>query len=150
MGNGFASNITITWTHVDPDMSQYGITRPHWVNLYFVTHQSKIEMRIWYSKLINSLWPVDTIWPYRSGSTLIQVIAWYLTAYLNQCWPPVVSHDGVSQFGGIHPRAVLEEILKMFMESLKITDLKLQPHLLEANELTINAFIDHGQNGIQN
>ena len=38
---------------------------------------------------INSLWPSDTIWRHRAGSTLIQVIACCLTAssnYLHQCW----------------------------------------------------------------
>ena len=38
---------------------------------------------------INSLWPSDTIWLHRSGSTLAQVMACCLTApshYLNQCW----------------------------------------------------------------
>ena len=44
------------------------VTRPQWVN--------------W-------LWPCDTIWRQRSGSTLAQVMAWCLMApshYLNQCW----------------------------------------------------------------
>ena len=38
---------------------------------------------------VNSLWPSDTIWWQRSGSTLAQVMAFCLTApshYLNQCW----------------------------------------------------------------
>ena len=38
---------------------------------------------------LNSLWPSDTIWQQRSGSTLAQVMACCLTApshYLNQCW----------------------------------------------------------------
>ena len=38
---------------------------------------------------LNSLWPRDTIWRHRSGSTLVQVMAWCLTApshYLNQYW----------------------------------------------------------------
>ena len=37
----------------------------------------------------NSLWPSDTIWQHKSGSTLAQVMAYCLTApshYLNQCW----------------------------------------------------------------
>ena len=78
----------------------YGVARPLWVN---VTHSinSLASMHIWLSvhcmKLkkfecpfpFNSLWPSDTIWWYRSGSTLAQVMAWCLTApshYLNQCW----------------------------------------------------------------
>ena len=39
--------------------------------------------------LVNSLWPSDTIWRHKSGSTLAQVMACCLTApshYLNQCW----------------------------------------------------------------
>ena len=42
------------------------------------------------SSLKDSLWPCDTIWQHKSGSTLAQVMAWCLTApshYLNQCWP---------------------------------------------------------------
>ena len=40
-------------------------------------------------KLINSLWPSDTIWRYKSRSIKAQVMACCLTApshYLNQCW----------------------------------------------------------------
>ena len=40
-------------------------------------------------KYLNSLWPSDAIWRYRSGSTLAQVMACCLMApshYLNQCW----------------------------------------------------------------
>ena len=40
-------------------------------------------------KCVNSLWPNDTIWRQRSGSTLAQVMACCLTApslYPNQCW----------------------------------------------------------------
>ena len=39
--------------------------------------------------LFNSLWPSDTICRHRTGSTLDQVMACWLTApshYLNQCW----------------------------------------------------------------
>ena len=38
---------------------------------------------------LNSLWPSDAIWRWRSWSTLVQVMACCLTApshYLNQCW----------------------------------------------------------------
>ena len=40
-------------------------------------------------QFVNPLWPSDAIWRQRSGSTLAQVMACYLTApshYLNQCW----------------------------------------------------------------
>ena len=39
--------------------------------------------------LFKSLWPSDAIWRKGSMSTLVQVMAWCLTApshYLNQCW----------------------------------------------------------------
>ena len=40
--------------------------------------------------MINWLWPTDAIWRHRTGSTLAQVMAWYLTTpshNLNQeCW----------------------------------------------------------------
>ena len=38
---------------------------------------------------INSLWPIDAIWPYKTWWTLPQVMAGCLTApshYLNECW----------------------------------------------------------------
>ena len=41
------------------------------------------------STLFNSLWPSDTMWRHRSGSTLVQVMACCPTAsshYLHQCW----------------------------------------------------------------
>ena len=44
--------------------------------------------QVWWS-LVNSLWPSDTVWLHRSGSTLAQVMACCLMApshYLNQCW----------------------------------------------------------------
>ena len=59
---------------------------------------SAVMVVIWFAKnipasaperLINSLWPNDTIWQHRSGSTLFLVMACCLTApshYLNQCW----------------------------------------------------------------
>ena len=41
------------------------------------------------SDLVNPLWSGDDIWSFRSGSTLVQLMAWCLMApshYLNQCW----------------------------------------------------------------
>ena len=38
---------------------------------------------------VNSLWPSDAIWRYKSGSILAQVMAYCMKApshYLNQCW----------------------------------------------------------------
>ena len=53
---------------------------------------------------INSLWPSDTKWQQISRSTLVQVMAWCLTApshYLNQCWliiKCVLQHSRESNF----------------------------------------------------
>ena len=50
------------------------------------------EFTVYHNKRVlvfNSLWPCDTKWQHRSGSTLAQVMACCLTApshYLNQCW----------------------------------------------------------------
>ena len=57
--------------------------------------------------VINSLRPSDAIWWLRSGSTLAQVMACYLTApshYLNQCWliiRRVLWHSSENSFAGI-------------------------------------------------
>ena len=56
---------------------------------------------------INSLWPGDTIWRHRSGSTLVQVMACCLMApshYLNQCWLII------SEVCDNHLRAISQEI----------------------------------------
>ena len=48
-------------------------------------HKDPLNARI----MVNSLWPSDTIWRHRSGSTWSHVMAWCLRApshYLNQCW----------------------------------------------------------------
>ena len=58
-------NIHLPWL-----LAKYVILKQHWSQF-------------------NSLWPSDSIWQQRSGSTLAQVMAWCLTApshYLNQCW----------------------------------------------------------------
>ena len=47
---------------------------------------------------LNTLWPSDVIWRYRTGSTLAQVMACCLTApshYLNQCWLSSVKFCGI-------------------------------------------------------
>ena len=82
---------------------------------------------------VNSSWPIDAIWQHRSGSTLAQVMAWCLMApshYLNQCWfiiSEVLWHSPGGNFMLKIP------ILNM---SLKITNLRLQPHIPGTNELT--------------
>ena len=45
------------------------------------------------SFFFNSLWPTDSLWQQKSGSTLAPVMACCLTApshYLNQCWFPLM------------------------------------------------------------
>ena len=91
-----------------------------------------------YLRNINSLWPSDAIWWHRSGSTLAQVMACYLMApslYLNQYWliiSEVLWHSPEGNFTGD-----AKDILDM---SLKITDLRLQPHLPGVNELKVLTF----------
>ena len=51
--------------------------------------KGEIGIALMYVFHINSLWPSDTIWWQRSGSTLTQVMACCLTTpshYLSQCW----------------------------------------------------------------
>ena len=38
----------------------------------------------WNDIFLNSLWPSDTLWWQRSGSTLAHIMAWF--CHLNQCW----------------------------------------------------------------
>ena len=65
-----------------------------WTTLCCTSMQS-LDTCYWMSQdylvlgLINSLWPSNTIWRWRSGSTLAQVMACCLMApshYLNLCW----------------------------------------------------------------
>ena len=90
---------------------------------------------------INWLWPSDVIWRQRTWSTLIPVIACFLTApshHLNQCCliiSEVLWHSPEVNFTGN-----AQDIHEM---SLKITNLRLQPHLPGANELRcLTYFID--------
>ena len=89
---------------------------------------------IWSSiEWVNSLWPCDVIWWHESVSTLAQVMAWCLTApshYLKQCWLVICavwqnSHE--SNFTGV-PK------LLFYISSLRMTFLKLLPHLPGLNE----------------
>ena len=86
-------------------MLTYFVTRPQWVNSKFNPFIKDSDTHCWPtdvplaplsslrhwkpSKILNSLWPSDTLWCQRSGSTLAQVMACCLMAasqYLNQCW----------------------------------------------------------------
>ena len=74
------------------------VTRPQWVKTNATrVYQFEKSLKNTLVRLlphlrgqwVNSLWPSDTIWRHRSGSTLVQVMACCLTApshYLNQCW----------------------------------------------------------------
>ena len=68
---------------------------------------------------VNTLWPNDTIWRHKSGSTLAQVMACCLTApshYLNQCWliiSKVQWHSSESILQDIPQPSVTEISLKM-------------------------------------
>ena len=75
--------------------------------------------------IIDSLWPIDTIWQHRSGSQLAQVMACCLMApnhYLNQCWLNISC---------IHPRAISQKMCKICWQkfSFKIWVLKIIMHL---------------------
>ena len=110
------------------------------------------------------MWPSDTIGRHKSGSTLAQVMACYLTApshYLNQCWLIICKvqwHPSESNFTRDTSAISVTEI------SLKITylkfcsnfpganELKSLPHLPGANELILHylrvgyAYSAHGLN----
>ena len=77
---------------------------------------------------VNSLWPGDTIWWHRSGTTLLQIMVWCLLTpshYLNQ-------HCHIINGSLKHsPGAISQQVLKM--KCVQIS--KLLPHLPGANEL---------------
>ena len=57
--------------------------------LYKWVRNFKITSTSLRGQWVNSLWPIDAIWRQGSRSTLVQVMAWCLTApshYLNQSW----------------------------------------------------------------
>ena len=91
---------------------------------------------------VNSLWPTDTIWRHKSGSTLAQVMACCLTApnhCLNQYWL-IISKV---QWHSSECNEILQPSVTEF--SLKITYLKFCLHLPGANELTIVCVKDHSK-----
>ena len=85
--------------------------------------------------LINSLWPSDTIWQQRSGSTLAQVMACCLAApshYLNQCWLMIKSSDvHISAISQAMPQPSIIQI------HLKITYIKFHSNFPGASEMII-------------
>ena len=97
----------------------------------------------------NSLWPSDAIWDQVTWSTLVQVMAWCLSApshYLNQCW--LITGRSCSTWGQFHRKC--SRWLSCIMDiSSKITNSGLQPHLPK-NILTskfpcynIHRFVQH-------
>ena len=68
------------------------ISHRHWLcHEYLLLIIARLWVFLYIVKALefNSLWPSDTIWWQRSGSTLVQVMACCLTApsyYLNHCW----------------------------------------------------------------
>ena len=112
----------------------------------WVSHALQGHLHTWYwlssingslASTINSLWPSDTIWRHRSGSTLAQVMACCLMApshYLTQCWLII------RKFSDHQLRAISQEMPQPSITkvSLKITYISFHANLPEANELKIS------------
>ena len=85
---------------------------------------------------VNLLWPSDTIWQQRSGSTLAQVLACCLSApshYLNQCWliiSEIQWHSWLRTISQEIPQPSIARII------LKIIYLKFHLNLPMANGFT--------------
>ena len=84
----------------------------------------------------NLLAPHDALWCHRTWSTLVQLMTCRLMApshYLNQCWLNIMRSCC------IYPKAVSQRIMIISIPSasLKITNLKLRPHLSRAIELKV-------------
>ena len=93
-----------TWGPSGTDRTQVGPMLAPWTFLSWLSFNSfnslqngswtmaKQSFMMWSSLSFNSfnfLWPSNTMWWYRSGSTLAKVVACYLKApchYLSQCW----------------------------------------------------------------
>ena len=87
---------------------------------------------------INSLWPTDAICRHRSGSTLVQVMDWCLTApshYLDQCWlliSEVLWHSFEINSTARAQAIILHNELKSYI--LKITVISTRGHCV----ITVN------------
>ena len=102
----------------------------HCLNQWWLVHR-RIHASLGHNELINeglfvnSLWPSDTIWQHRSGSTLAQIMACCLMApshYLKQCWiinSKVHWHSSILR--SISPELLEPSLTKI---SLKVTYLK--------------------------
>ena len=106
----------LKWIHCDDTLWHHmtDITRTQWVNL---------------------LWPSDTTWRYRPGSTLAQIMTWCLLApshYLNQCWLIISDVPWQSPEANFIRDIIPPSIYKI---TLSITYPKFHSNLPGANEL---------------
>ena len=87
------------------------------------------------SKQINSRWPSDIIWHYRSGSTLAHVICFMAWHHQAITWTNI--DLSLVRVCSIHLRAILLPVPKLLfcIKILKIILFKLLPHLPGASEL---------------
>ena len=61
---------------------------------FYITLSSKCRPNTYAYISLNSLWPNDSVWGHWYGSTLTQLMAWWLRVqshWLNECWPIVGS-----------------------------------------------------------
>ena len=76
--------------------SRYGVTYDcqtliflWWISTIFHIKNQILTLLQTHFSMVNSVWPSDAIWPKRSGSTMVWVLACCLTApshYPNHCW----------------------------------------------------------------
>ena len=73
-------------------MKIWSLHRISYFMIYTLCKTFHLFQTIHHLKRFNPLWPSDSIWQHRFGSTLVQVMACCLMApshYLNQCWPVI-------------------------------------------------------------
>ena len=125
----------IAWTKIE----QKNI-KPNWViNPQPVNFSTLIAC---HNCIINSLWPSEAIQQQRSGPTLVQVMACYLTPpshYLNQCWLIISEIQWHSYYGNLQamPQPSITKIC------LKITSLKFHSNFPGANDFNIRHSPQH-------
>ena len=73
-------------------MKIWSLYRISYFMIYTLCKTFHLFETIHHLRRFNPLWPSDSIWQHRFGSTLVQVMACCLMApshYLNQCWPVI-------------------------------------------------------------